>query len=71
MSEISNSIDCNIMAVEPNINDEYICGVQIVPKEYADLNSDIAVLLVDHKEFRSSDRPKAGTLIDTKGIWRT
>ena len=71
MSEISNSIDCNIMAVEPNINDEYICGVQIVPQEYADLNSDIAVLLVDHKEFRSSDRPKAGALIDTKGIWRT
>ncbi|GIU43395.1 UDP-N-acetyl-D-mannosamine dehydrogenase [Shewanella colwelliana] len=59
-----------VLAVEPNIN--------VLPKKLLALDielftenveADINVLLVDHKEFKTALTP-AGIIIDTKGIWK-
>lgn len=62
-----------VLAVEPNIAElpETLAGhAVLVTAEAALARADIAVLLVDHKEFRAG-RPNGfcGPIIDTKGIW--
>ena len=58
------------LLVEPNIsclpND--LTNLKLVSLDSAFRLADIHVLLVDHKEFKSS-KPTTGQLIDTKGIW--
>lgn len=60
-----------VMACEPNLNGSFKefsnYDLQSVLKE-----SDILVLLVDHKEFKNIDREllKDKIVIDTRGIWR-
>lgn len=65
---------CNkILVVEPNIDslpDELKGKVELYSYEEAMEMADIALLLVDHKQFRAKARPsKAITLIDTRGVW--
>ena len=58
----------HVIAVEPNI--ETLCSENFELKnlEQAQVEADIAVLLVDHKEFRAVTCHQA-VLVDTKGIW--
>ena len=37
--------------------------------DFAATQAHIAVLLVDHKEFRASGAPDIAIILDTKGIW--
>lgn len=57
-----------VVPVEPNIttlsNEEF----ELKTLEQAELEADIAVLFVDHKEFKVSKQPQS-ILVDTKGIW--
>lgn len=57
-----------VLAIEPNIttvsNEEF----ELKTLEQAEIEADIAVLLVDHKEFKDAKIPQA-LLVDTKGIW--
>jgi len=66
--------DLTLLAVEPNIVElpPTLAGqAELVTAEAALARADIAVMLVDHKEFRALDvQGFAGTVIDTKGIWR-
>jgi UDP-N-acetyl-D-mannosaminuronic acid dehydrogenase len=59
-----------VLVVEPNIswlaND--VKSLELTTFEEAKINSQIHILLVDHKEFRYS-KPDSGFLVDTKGIW--
>ncbi|WP_273858898.1 UDP-N-acetyl-D-mannosamine dehydrogenase [Photobacterium sp. GSS17] len=59
-----------VVAVEPNIEalPAKLSGIELVSFDMAVCEADIQVLLVDHKEFKSSS-VKNGYLIDTKGIW--
>lgn len=59
-----------VLAVEPNIEvvPSKLAGVELVELEMAACESDIQVLLVDHKEFKSFSISN-GLIIDTKGIW--
>ena len=63
-----------VMAVEPNIESlpsKLESHIHLVDVSTALEKADIAVLLVDHKTFKSVSRDKLGRLIviDTKGIW--
>lgn len=63
-----------IIAAEPNIDTlpkKLESKIQLVDINTAIENSDIAVLLVDHSEFKSIPQEKLNHLIiiDTKGIW--
>ncbi|MDT4833976.1 UDP-N-acetyl-D-mannosamine dehydrogenase [compost metagenome] len=63
-----------VLAVEPNIEQlpsKLEAHINLVDVSTALDKADIAVLLVDHKEFKSVSRDKLGRLIviDTKGIW--
>jgi len=71
VKEIANIHAGVALAVEPNITqlpqtiDQDITLVDI---EYAMVNTDIFVLLVDHKEFKNIT-PDTNFIIDAKGIW--
>lgn len=59
------------LAVEPNITElTQAIGqdIALVDIEYAMVNADIFVLLVDHKEFKNIT-PDTNFIIDAKGIW--
>ncbi|WP_022941189.1 UDP-N-acetyl-D-mannosamine dehydrogenase [Psychromonas hadalis] len=60
--------------VEPNISELSSAiskNAQLVELDEATNNTDIAVLLVDHSEFKSVKAFSLGTVIvDTKGIWK-
>ena len=56
-----------VIAIEPNIDRLDIEKVKLVSVDEAK-SADISLLLVDHKEFRSMERP-TNIFIDTKGIW--
>ncbi|MEY8241339.1 MAG: UDP-N-acetyl-D-mannosamine dehydrogenase [Cycloclasticus sp.] len=60
-----------VLAIEPNILrlPDGLEGIELTSVEVADSDADIQLLLVDHKEFKQI-KPKAGLLIDTKGIWK-
>lgn len=59
-----------VVAVEPNItgiaNEEF----ELVSQASAEKEADVAVLLVDHKEFKAKGTPKIQAIVDTKGIWK-
>ena len=62
-----------VLAVEPNIpelpNEEKL---QLVNAERALALSDVIVLLVDHRQFKSLDMTDVTSkIIDTRGIWRS
>ncbi|MFM2615323.1 UDP-N-acetyl-D-mannosamine dehydrogenase [Vibrio campbellii] len=59
-----------VIAVEPNIESipEKLKHVELVEFDIAVKESDVQVLLVDHKEFKIH-RITTGRVIDTKGIW--
>ncbi|OZS41539.1 UDP-N-acetyl-D-mannosamine dehydrogenase [Photobacterium sanguinicancri] len=59
-----------VIAVEPNIKSlsSDVENVVLFEFEKAETDADIHVLLVDHKEFKVSSKPR-GIVIDTKGIW--
>lgn len=65
-----------VVAVEPHIAELppalASAGVALLPLAEALASADVAVLLVDHREFRAMDRGLlAGkALIDTRGVWR-
>ncbi len=43
--------------------------LQLTTFECAEREADIAVLLVDHAEFKEKGRPKIELIVDTKGAW--
>jgi UDP-N-acetyl-D-mannosaminuronic acid dehydrogenase len=57
-----------ILVCEPHIKE--IKDIELFPFEYVVKESDIVVLLVDHKEFREIDREilKEKVIIDTRGV---
>ncbi|AZQ85466.1 UDP-N-acetyl-D-mannosamine dehydrogenase [Colwellia sp. Arc7-635] len=59
-----------ILAIEPNISSlpKGLEGLELADFSNGDVNADIHVLLVDHKEFKSVKKLN-GITIDTKGIW--
>jgi UDP-N-acetyl-D-mannosaminuronic acid dehydrogenase len=68
--EIADFHRGKVIAVEPNITDlPSSQSVELVSFDEAEGRADIAVLLVDHAEFRSIGVPNIGMIIDTKGIW--
>ena len=59
-----------VLGVEPNINElPASLNIELVSIDVAGARADIAVLLVDHKEFRVSGAPDIKIILDTKGIW--
>lgn len=59
-----------VWCVEPNIEKlPASLGLELVSFDVAGARADIAVLLVDHEEFRVSGAPNVKLIIDTKGIW--
>lgn len=58
-----------VMAVEPNIEHANFDGFECVKFEQAEKKADIAILLVDHEEFKLRGKPRISMIIDTKGIW--
>ncbi|WP_375740576.1 UDP-N-acetyl-D-mannosamine dehydrogenase [Pseudomonas boanensis] len=72
--KLSQAFPDAVMAVEPNIDTiprELGAQLNLVDIDAALEKADLAVLLVDHKEFKSIKKEKLGRLvtIDTKGIW--
>jgi len=60
-----------VLAIEPHVKDlpSSIGGqVELVEMDYALGVADIAVLLVDHREF-GKNAPKDVEIVDTRGIW--
>ncbi|AJR09503.1 UDP-N-acetyl-D-mannosamine dehydrogenase [Photobacterium gaetbulicola] len=57
-----------VVAVEPNIESLNANDFELVDYNTAELEADIKVLLVDHKEFKNKDL-RNGYIIDTKGTW--
>jgi UDP-N-acetyl-D-mannosaminuronic acid dehydrogenase len=59
-----------VLGVEPNIAElPASINIELVSIDAAGAQADIAVLLVDHKEFRASCPPDTKIILDTKGIW--
>lgn len=58
-----------VIAVEPNINALDSETFELVNLEDAQRKTDIAVLLVDHKEFKLIEKPQVSFIVDTKGVW--
>lgn len=68
--DIVNFHQGKVLVVEPNIhklntNEKF----KLVSMDTANNQADIALLLVDHKEFKVSGVPNAEIIIDTKGVW--
>lgn len=59
------------LVVEPNIEElSQPQSLELVSHETALADSDIIVLLVDHREFQGLIPRKGSIVIDTKGMWR-
>jgi UDP-N-acetyl-D-mannosaminuronic acid dehydrogenase len=58
-----------VIAIEPNIHKLSGEQCELVSIKQANTEADIAVLLVDHKEFKSMNKPNVAVVVDTKGIW--
>ncbi|BCV53193.1 UDP-N-acetyl-D-mannosamine dehydrogenase [Shewanella algae] len=58
-----------VIAIEPNINALDSEPFELVNLEAAQRETDIAVLLVDHKEFKLIEKPQVSFIVDTKGVW--
>ena len=68
MQSLLAANDCEIFAVEPNLETDRLGRVELIDLEVSLQTSDIHVLLVDHDEFRRVT-PKLEYLVDTRGIW--
>jgi len=68
---ISNGIG-RVMACEPNIINSGFKEFPVYDLQSVLRDSDILVLLVDHKEFKNIDKEllKDKVVIDTRGVWR-
>ena len=68
--KITNMHIGSVFVVEPNIESKpkILVNAELTSFEKAIASADIHVLLVDHKQFKTS-RPTQGMVIDTKGIW--
>ena len=67
---IANSHVGKVLCVEPNIDFlKNSTNLKLVSFQEAENKADIAVLLVDHDEFKKNGAPKIEKIIDTKGIW--
>ena len=60
----------SVIAVEPNIDSLKHEDFDLVKIDQAVEDADIAVLLVDHKEFKEVKLLNIPQIIDTKGIWK-
>lgn len=62
-----------ILAVEPNVETLPVKlvekNIQLISLDEALHNSDVIVLLVDHKEFKAVKSKPSAVVVDTKGIW--
>lgn len=58
-----------ISVVEPNIQTLNDRKFSLITLDEAEINTDVAVMLVDHEEFKNSKKFEFSKLIDTKGIW--
>lgn len=69
--QVVNMHSGSVIAVEPNIKSlpHNLSHLELCTFEYAILNADIHLLLVDHKQFKEN-KVSSDFLIDTKGIWR-
>lgn len=68
--QISKLKSVRLFVVEPNICQENIpAGLSSVSLDEGLRVADIAVLLVDHTDFKSVSPPANTAIIDTKGIW--
>ncbi|MGY0215748.1 UDP-N-acetyl-D-mannosamine dehydrogenase [Endozoicomonadaceae bacterium StTr2] len=65
--ELVNTLECNIIAVEPNI-ENLKEDFALVTLDEAFSTADIYVLLVDHYQFKKF-KPSSDYIIDTRGIW--
>lgn len=70
VQEIAEFHKGQVLAVEPNIGElPASLNIELVSFDLAGTQADIAVLLVDHQEFRVSGKPDIKIIVDTKGIW--
>lgn len=70
VKEVLNMNIGRVNLIEPNIEDlpEPLFGGQLINfNEAIDING-IHLLLVDHEEFKLA-KPRAGNIVDTKGLW--
>ncbi|MDB4248802.1 UDP-N-acetyl-D-mannosamine dehydrogenase [Amylibacter sp.] len=59
-----------VLGVEPNVSRlPGIQNIELVSFDVAEAKADIALLLVDHKEFRVAGAPDVSVIVDLKGIW--
>ena len=65
---IANSHVGNVLAIEPNIESINIENIKLVSLDESLIQTDIHVLLVDHKQFKKI-KINDQFVIDTKGIW--
>ncbi|WP_262694172.1 UDP-N-acetyl-D-mannosamine dehydrogenase [Kordiimonas aquimaris] len=74
-TQLSSELDCDILAVEPNIDilpeELSKTGLQLTTLMDAVERADILVLLVDHLEFKRlpSGKRAEKIIVDTRGIW--
>ena len=68
--ELAKTHEGEVIAVEPNIREISGEEFSLVSYDEAVTSVDIAVLLVDHKEFKGGKVPNTSHIIDTKGIWK-
>ena len=69
VQKIGESHQGRMLVVEPNISSIEGSWLNLVSSEQANKEADIAVLLVDHKEFKEQGCPAIKLIVDTKGIW--
>ncbi|RTE86072.1 MULTISPECIES: UDP-N-acetyl-D-mannosamine dehydrogenase [Gammaproteobacteria] len=69
--KVSEAHSGRVLIVEPNITDlpSSLEKCELVDYSVAQSTANIHLLLVDHREFKSSEQPHEGLAIDTKGIW--
>ena len=65
--ELTNTMDCKIVAVEPNVESTHE-DFELVNLDTAFTKADVYVLLVDHYQFKRF-KPSVEYVVDTKGIW--
>lgn len=67
--EIACIHDGLVVSVEPNIREIVDEKFSLISYDEAIISVDIAVLLVDHREFKQEKAPRTACVLDTKGIW--
>ncbi|MEZ9628238.1 UDP-N-acetyl-D-mannosamine dehydrogenase [Vibrio breoganii] len=65
---IANNKLGKVVAIEPNVTELKVKGVELVNMDYSLSNADIHVLLVDHQQFKKI-KLRDDYIVDTKGIW--